>query len=285
MSRDFAKPLGVFLQGGGALGAWQASVLEVLCARGFRFDAVMGYSIGAINGSALAFDRLPEAMSRWRALTGGALQLKPKLSPFSLFSIEPLRAFLQAAHNEEAAKAALCADYTIVSACPGEGAPINARFTPAVRDGWDGPLIEHAAASCAIPIVFPSVDLQYRGRRLRLIDGGVPMAAPIDFSPLAGCADVLVVEMIRADEMGRREWTPWRNIDQHCREASRTLIDEGLQALLRGAHPPRVHRLAPSRRLEPMMLDFRAAGLARMLAQGAADADAFLAAPDLFRVR
>lgn len=268
---------GVFLQGGGALGAWQAAVLEVLAARGHRFDAVMGFSIGAVNGSALAFDRLPEAMVRWRELSGEALRLRPCLSPLSLCSIDPLRAFFEPARDENAAKAALKCDFTVVTACRAENAPINARFTPLARDGWDGPLLEHAVASCAIPLVFPPVDVTYRGRPLRLVDGGVPMRAPLDFSPLAGCSEILVVEMVRAEDVGLRWWTPWRDIDQRCREAARSLVDEGLAPLLRAPNPPRVRRLAPSARLEPMMLDFRKAGLDKMLTQGAADAQAFLA--------
>ena len=276
MSAELKKPLGVFLQGGGALGAWQAGALDVLTSRGLSFDAVMGFSIGAVNGSALAFGRLPEAMDRWRSLTAGALRLSPRLSPFALCSIAPLRAFFEAARDEEAAKAALRADFTIVTACAAEGAPVNARFTPGARDGWDGPLLEHATASCAIPLVFPPVDIHYRGRTRRLIDGGVPMREPLDFSPLAGCSEVFVLEMVNEGELGRRELTPWRAVDQRCREASRALVDGGLRGLARAPRPPRVHRLAPSRRLEPMMLDFRAAGLARMLAQGAGDATAFL---------
>lgn len=285
MSPEFQRPLGVFLQGGGALGAWQAAVLEVMETHGLRFDAVMGYSIGAVNGSALAFDRLPEALTRWRALTGGALRVRPRLNPFALCSLAPLHAFFEAARDDESAKTALRRDFTIVSACAADGAPINARFTPGGRGGWDGPLALHAAASCAIPLVFPPVDILYRGRRRLLIDGGVPMPIPLDFSPLAGCADVLVLEMVRADERGRRWWTPWHALDQRAREAGRGLVDEGLKPLLQSHRPPRVHRLAPSRRLEPMMLDFRATGLKIMLSQGASDAEAFLAAPETFRVR
>jgi len=255
----------------------------VLLAEGLRFDAIMGYSIGAVNGSALAFDRMHEALDRWRALTGAALRLSPRISPFALCSIAPLRAFFEAAVDEEAAKAALRAEFTIVTACAGDGAPINARFTPGGHDGCDGPLVEHATASFAIPLVFPPVDLHYRGRRRRLIDGGVPMPVPLDFSPLSGCADVLVLEMVRADECGLRYRTPWRSLDQSARVAGRGLVDEGLQSLLHSNRPPRVHRLAPSRRLEPMMLDFRNAGLLKMLAQGAEDAKAFLADPKSYR--
>ncbi len=269
---------GLFLQGGGAHGAWQAGALEALVAGGLRFDAIMGFSIGAVNGSALAFDRLPEAMARWRALSGEALRLRPRFGPaLSLCSIDPLRDFFAPARDEDAAKASLKCDFTVVTACLAENAPINARFTPLARDGWDGPLLDHAVASCAIPLVFPPVDVTYRGRALRLVDGGVPVRAPLDFSPLAGCEEIVVVEMVRAEDIGRRFWTPWQDLDQRCREAARSLVDGGLAPLLKSASPPRVRRLAPSARLEPMMLDFRKKGLAKMLAQGSVDATRFLA--------
>ena len=184
-SSPFDRPHGLFLQGGGALGAWQAGALEVLAAAGVRFDAVMGFSIGSLNGYAVAYDRLSDALARWRKLDGWALKPRLRLWPFSLCSVEPLQAFLGDAHDEVAAKAGLRCDFTIVSACRAEGAPVNARFTPGGKDGWDGPLVHHAAASCAIPLIFPPVDLHFRGRRLRLVDGGVPMPAPLDFSPLA----------------------------------------------------------------------------------------------------
>jgi NTE family protein len=284
VAEGFSRPLGVFLQGGGALGAWQAGALEVLDAAGFRFDAIMGYSIGALNGAALAFGRLDEGLAHWRRLDGGALRLRPRLKPFGLFSPEPLRSFLDHARDDESAKASLKAEFTVVTAFSAESTPVNARFTPGGKDGWDAPLVEHATASCAIPVVYPPVEIRYRGRLMRLVDGGVPMRRPLDFSPLAGCADVLVLEMVRADEMGRRALAPWRAIDQSAREAGRRLVDGGVSGLfLSAARPPRVFRLAPSRRLAPMMLDFRAPGLAAMLAQGADDARAFLAAPETCR--
>jgi len=273
----FERPLGLFLQGGGSLGAWQAGALDVLDAAGLRFDAVMGYSIGTLNGAALAFGRLPEALARWRGLGAWALRPRLSLSPLSFFSTQPLRSFLDTQPDDASAKGSILCDFTVVSSCPAEGAPINARFSPAGSAGWDAPLVEHAIASCAIPLVFPPVDLDYRGRRVRLIDAGVPMAKPLDLSPLAACATVMILEMVRADEVGRRVWTPCRLLDQAGREAGRRLIDEGLAPLLGAARPPRVHRLAPSRRLTPIVLDFRAAGLREMMDLGAADARAFLA--------
>lgn len=237
----------------------------------------MGYSIGAVNGTALAFGRLPHALEHWRKVDVFALRPRPRLAPFALCSPAPLMEFFADAHDDAAARQALRAELTVVTACPAEAAPLNARFTPGARDGWDSPLPGHIAASCAVPLVFPPVDLSYRGRAVRLYDGGVPMAHPIDFSPLAGCATVLVVEMVTAAEVGRRERWPWRELDQASREAGRGLVDEGLKRL--EGTPARVYRLAPSQRLEPMMLDFRRAGVRRLLAQGARDARAFLAAP------
>jgi predicted acylesterase/phospholipase RssA len=205
----FRRPVGVFLQGGGALGAWQIGALAALLGAGMEFGAAMGYSIGVVNGSALAFGRLDETLARWRALDGRVMRLRPRLRPPSLFCATTLYGLFAPTRDEAAARAALKVDFTVMSACPAEGVSLNARFTPAGRGGWDGPLIDHLAASCAIPLVFPPVDLDYRGRRVRLVDGGVPMPRPPDFSPLAACADVLVLEMAREDEVLEPARTPW----------------------------------------------------------------------------
>lgn len=245
----------------------------------------MGYSVGVLNGAALAFGRFPEALTRWRRLDGRALRLRPRLKPFALCSPDALRAFLDSESDEAAAKASLKTDFTVITVCPAEGVALNARFSPGGGGDWDGPFVEHAAASCAIPLIFPPVDVEYRGRPVRLYDGGVPTRGPIDFSPLARCPDVLVLEMVRADELGRRELLPWRALDQAAREAGRRLVDRGLAGFVeRPEAPPRVFRLAPSRRLAPMMLDFRSPGLKDMLALGGADASALLADPARFRV-
>lgn len=244
----------------------------------------MGYSIGVVNGAALAFGRLPEALAHWRRLDGRSLKFQPRRKPFALCSPDGLRSFFDAERDDAAARAMLKIDLTVVSVDLAEGAAVNARYAPG-GGVWDAPFVEHAAASCAIPVVFPPVDVLYRGRRRRLYDGGVPTRSPLDFSPLARCADILVLEMVRADEMGRRVFAPWLALDQGARETGRRLVDRGLDELLLHVNePPRVFRLAPSRRLEPMMLDFRAAGLRRMLAVGAEDAAALLAEPSRFRV-
>jgi NTE family protein len=58
------------LQGGGALGAYQAGVYEALCAAGTEPDWVIGTSIGAINAGIIAGnapeERLPRLREFWR---------------------------------------------------------------------------------------------------------------------------------------------------------------------------------------------------------------------------
>ena len=55
------------LQGGGALGAYQAGVYEALHEAGLRPDWVIGTSIGAINGSLIAGNMPERRLERLRA--------------------------------------------------------------------------------------------------------------------------------------------------------------------------------------------------------------------------
>ena len=58
-------PLGLILCGGGSLGAWQAGALKELDRAGVRFDAVLGFSAGSLNGAAYSLGVLDLALERW----------------------------------------------------------------------------------------------------------------------------------------------------------------------------------------------------------------------------
>jgi len=64
------------LQGGGALGAYQAGVYEALCGAGTEPDWVIGTSIGAINAGIIAGnareDRLPRLQEFWKRVEQGS---------------------------------------------------------------------------------------------------------------------------------------------------------------------------------------------------------------------
>lgn len=55
------------LQGGGALGAYQAGVYEALCEAGIEPDWIIGTSIGAINGAIIAGNRVEDRCARLAA--------------------------------------------------------------------------------------------------------------------------------------------------------------------------------------------------------------------------
>ena len=70
--QKFPGQIVLVLQGGGALGAYQAGVFEALCNAGIEPDWVIGTSIGAINGALIAgnapSNRLARLHDFWRRL-------------------------------------------------------------------------------------------------------------------------------------------------------------------------------------------------------------------------
>ena len=56
------------LSGGGAKGAFQLGALEVLAESGYTYDCVAGVSVGALNGTMVASDRLDRLGTIWRAI-------------------------------------------------------------------------------------------------------------------------------------------------------------------------------------------------------------------------
>jgi NTE family protein len=70
---SYDKPVALVLQGGGALGSYQAGVYEALASSGYLPDWVAGISIGAINAAIIAGnapeDRVARLRSFWEEIT------------------------------------------------------------------------------------------------------------------------------------------------------------------------------------------------------------------------
>lgn len=274
-SVSLRRPLGLALSGGGALGAWQIGALAALEEGGLSFDAALGFSAGALNGAAYALGVTGKALELWGALDFRVLKLSPRLYPPSLFSDAPIREKLSYLGTDEQARASMRCPLTVVSAAADRSRPVYARFERGGR--WDGRLEDHLVASCAIPLVFPRQVLPLGGAPLSLFDGGVPCKQPLSFEALADCADVLVLEMVRPEEVGAPAWHPVAEINRRSRETVVRLMGQGVASLRpRGT---RVFRLRPSRPLGYSMLDFRPAGMAAARELGRRDAEAFLRSP------
>src|SRR4051812_14040162 len=71
-SRDLPGQVVLVLQGGGALGSYQAGVYEALHEAGIEPDWIIGTSIGAINASLIAGNspqnRLPRLKEFWKRM-------------------------------------------------------------------------------------------------------------------------------------------------------------------------------------------------------------------------
>src|SRR5580658_6932418 len=73
---SYDKKVGLVLQGGGALGSYQAGVYEALASSEYLPDWVAGISIGAINAAVIAGNapehRVQRLRSFWEEITGPA---------------------------------------------------------------------------------------------------------------------------------------------------------------------------------------------------------------------
>ena len=68
------------LPGGGAKGAFQAGVLEVLREQGFTYDVISGISVGSLNGAMLATGQFEAMIEVWKQLTPKQVHRKKTLA-------------------------------------------------------------------------------------------------------------------------------------------------------------------------------------------------------------
>src|SRR5262245_51763078 len=79
------NPLGqvvLVLQGGGALGAYQAGVYQGLSEAGIQPDWVIGTSIGAINAALIAGNKPDDRLDRLRAFWDRVMTRSPLKAPW-----------------------------------------------------------------------------------------------------------------------------------------------------------------------------------------------------------
>ena len=187
------------LTGGGGNGAFQAGAMKWLYDEGYRPDLVVGVSVGALNGLAIACDRInlmsqlwytikDEDVYRKRGLFGlGIRQLLSKIrlssAPSSIYDHSPLRKYL-----EQHVKGWVIQKTLIIKTVDIErGDVLQHKFVEGRE--VDDEVINAVMAASAIPVIFePQVikvdsiiynentnELQYR----KLSDAGVRQIAPL----------------------------------------------------------------------------------------------------------
>jgi len=178
-TRQEGQPRTVFvLGGGGNLGAVQVGMLRALLEADVHPDAVVGASVGAINGAVLAFnpglagvDRLedqwrPLRRSRVFPLRVSVLAQGVLNGAHGLVAPTGLRSVLAGTGLTGTRLEDAPTDLYVVATDVGSGRPV-------VLSGGD--TVEALLASAAIPRVFPPVEVDGR----RLVDGAVQSAVPL----------------------------------------------------------------------------------------------------------
>ncbi len=195
------------LGGGGQLGAHEVGMLRALLERGHAPDLVVGTSVGAINGAAVASDptlamieRLAETwvdLERSDVFAGSLLRRLSTLARTGthLHGNDALRAQLT-----EALPIALIEDLPVRFQCV-------AASIEAASEHWfmSGPLVDAVLASAAVPGILPPVEVDGQ----HFIDGGIVNSIPVNRAVSLGATRIFVMHVGRLDRPLQPPRWPW----------------------------------------------------------------------------
>ncbi|HEU5003347.1 MAG TPA: patatin-like phospholipase family protein [Actinomycetota bacterium] len=184
------------LGGGGDLGANEVGMLRALLERTIRPDLIVGASVGALNGAAIAADPSVDMVNRlegaWRQLTetgvlGSPLRVAGNLlrGRTHLHSNERLRqicaALLPVRTFEELAIPFQCVAASIEQAA----------------EHWfsTGPVIEAILASSAVPGLLPVMEVNGE----HFLDGGIVNSIPVERAVALGATEVYILHVGRIE--------------------------------------------------------------------------------------
>lgn len=195
------------LGGGGVLGAAEVGMVRALLVRGVVPDLVVGSSVGALNGLAVAADPTAAAAdrlaARWAAL--GSRDVFASSVPAqvqhlvrhgtALHSNEALRRLV-----EDAAGDARIEDLPVRFQC------VAASIERAGAHWFtDGPIVDAVLASCAVPGLFPPVEVGDE----HFLDGGLVASVPVGRAVDCGATRVFVLQVGRLEQPLTVPTRPW----------------------------------------------------------------------------
>jgi NTE family protein len=195
------------LGGGGLLGAAEVGMLQALTAAGIVPDLVLGSSVGALNGAAIAADPSAEAVERltklWAALGTADVFASSLLgqmrtlarSHTHLHSNTRLRALI-----EEQSPGVLIEDLAVPFQCV-------AVSIETARARWfdRGPVTDAVLASCAVPGLLPPVLVDGE----HYLDGGLVDSLPLGRAVTLGATSIYVLHVGRIERPLEPPKWPW----------------------------------------------------------------------------
>jgi NTE family protein len=203
-----ARPSTAFvLGGGGVLGSAEVGMLRALLERGLVPDLVVGSSVGALNGVAVAADPTPAAVERltevWTELQARDVFSGSVVGQLSnlvrhgtyLHANDGLRRLI-----DDAAHGARIEDLPVAFQC------VAASIEKAgVHWFADGPVTEAVLASCAVPGLLPPVRIGGE----HFVDGGLVRSVPVGRAIELGARRIFVLHVGRIErplQVPRRPW-------------------------------------------------------------------------------
>jgi NTE family protein len=207
-SKQAAIRTAFVLGGGGALGAYEVGMLRGLLEAGIQPDLVVGTSVGALNGAAVAAEPDLAAVERleqvWRGLAtdpalggsvfGAAANLMKTRT--ALYSNRHLRGLI-----ERALPVRMIEELNVRFEC------VAASIERAAEHWFTtGPIVEAVLASTAVPGLLPPVEIDGE----HFVDGGLVNSVPVGRALIHGASDVYVLHVGRIE----RTLTAPRNIVQ-----------------------------------------------------------------------
>ena len=180
------------LSGGGNLGALQVGMLRALFERRIEPDLVLGCSVGALNGAAIATDPSLVMVGRlqemWRGLAGEnvmptgmfpAVQLARK--GVSIHDNDNLRRVIESVLRERRFE-----DLEVPFQC------VATALVEGTETWFDsGALLDPIIASSAIPAVYPPVEIE----GVKYLDGAIVNDVPVSRAVALGCDRIFVLHV------------------------------------------------------------------------------------------
>jgi NTE family protein len=195
------------LGGGGLLGVGEVGMARALLEAGIRPDLVVGTSIGAINGAAIACDPTPSGAAKLMALWD-QLAAQDVLGGSLLGRLGELVRTRTSLHSNLALRRLLQEQLPVRTF---EETEVRFECVAAsveqAREHWftDGDLVEAVLASSALPGIFPTVAIDGE----HFFDGGLVNSVPIARAVQQGADEVWVLHVGRIEEPLTPPRFPW----------------------------------------------------------------------------
>jgi NTE family protein len=199
--------VGFVLGGGGQLGAHEVGMLRALLERGIVPDLVVGTSVGAINGAAVATEPSAEMVGRlgetWAAIDRGDLFAGSLLRRLGTLARTGTHL-----HGNERLRALLTEALPVarIEALPVRFQCVAASIERAAEHWFtEGSLVDAVLASAAVPGILPPVEIDGE----HFLDGGIVNSIPVGRAAMLGATEIYVLHVGRLEAALTPPRWPW----------------------------------------------------------------------------